>query len=85
MADALAAMTPEQLAQTPAAMPPPGVTPDFTDPYTAAPVLISVSTVLMAIMFMLAGLRFYVKIALRHTLTPDDCKHSIFVPHTRQH
>jgi hypothetical protein len=37
--------------------------------------LISISSVLMAIMFMLAGLRFYVKIALRSTVTPDDCKH----------
>lgn len=75
MADTLATMTPEQLALTPAAMPPPGVQPNFTDPSSAGPVLISISSVLMAIMFMLAGLRFYVKIALRSTVTPDDCKH----------
>lgn len=74
MADPLAAMTPEQLAQTPAAMPPPGVQPNFVNPHSSAPVLIWVSSVLMAIMFMFAGLRFYVKNNLRRKFTPDDCK-----------
>ncbi|KAK7747386.1 hypothetical protein SLS53_001640 [Cytospora paraplurivora] len=65
-------MTPEQLAQTPAATPPPGVQPNFVNPPSGAPVVISVSSVLMVIMFMLAGLRFYVKLALRRKVTPDD-------------
>lgn len=65
----------EQLAQTPAATPPSGVQSNFVDPPSGGPVLISISSVLMAIMFMLVGLRFYVKIALRRKVTPDDCKY----------
>lgn len=74
MADALASMTPEQLAQTPAATPPSGVTPNFVNPPSTAPVIIAISSVLMAVMFLFAGGRFYVKIALRRKITPDDCE-----------
>lgn len=74
MAGILASMTPEQLAQTPAAMPPAGVMPNLIDPPSGAPVLITVSTVLFAIMLVFAALRFYVKLAIRHKMASDDCK-----------
>ncbi|CAJ2500629.1 Uu.00g034820.m01.CDS01 [Anthostomella pinea] len=72
MADALATMTPEQLSMIPAGTPPPGVIPNFIDPPTSAPVLIAVGTVLMAIMLLFAGIRFYVKVIIRRKVTPDD-------------
>lgn len=74
MAGIIASMTPEQLAQTPAAMPPAGVTPNLIDPPSGAPVLITVSTVLFAIMLVFVALRYYVKLAIRHTMAADDCK-----------
>lgn len=74
MAGIIASMTPEQLAQTPAAMPPAGVMPNLIDPPSGAPVLITVSTVLFAIMLVFAALRFYVKLAIRHKMAADDCK-----------
>ncbi|KAJ4386899.1 hypothetical protein N0V93_009798 [Gnomoniopsis smithogilvyi] len=72
MSDVLAAMTPEQLAQTPAAMPPPGVKPNLVNPTSNAPVLIWTSSILMAVMFLFVAVRFYAKIALRRKLTGDD-------------
>ncbi|KAK8047543.1 hypothetical protein PG996_015607 [Apiospora saccharicola] len=72
MADALSAMTPEQLAATPAGMPPPSVTPNFTNPASSAPVVIAVSSVLMLIMSIFAAVRCYVKVAIRHSVTSDD-------------
>ncbi len=67
-------LTPEQMAQTPASKPPPGVVPNFVDPPSGAPVLIAVGTVLLAIMLVFACIRFYVKAFVRRNVTADDCK-----------
>ena len=74
MADALATMTPEQLSKIPAGTPPPGVQPNFVNPPSSAPVLIAVGTVFMGIMFLFAGMRFYVKVIVRRKVAPDDCE-----------
>jgi hypothetical protein len=73
MSDALVSMTPEQLAQTPAGIPPPGVIPNFVNPPSDGPVLIIVGTILMAIMLFLAGIRLYFKALVRRKLSADDC------------
>ncbi|GJN70186.1 hypothetical protein PLICBS_004239 [Purpureocillium lilacinum] len=65
-------LTPEQMAQTPASKPPPGVVPNFVDPPSGAPVLIAVGTVLLAIMLVFACIRFYVKAFVRRNVTADD-------------
>ena len=67
-------LTPEQMAQTPASKPPPGVVPNFVAPPSGAPVLIAVGTVLLAIMVVFACIRFYVKALVRRNVTADDCK-----------
>lgn len=58
----------------PAARPPPGVVPNFVDPPSGGPTLIAVGTVLLFIMLVFAGIRFYSKAVVRRKVTPDDCK-----------
>jgi hypothetical protein len=78
--DALANFTPEQLAQTPAGVPPPGVVPNLKNPHSDGYVLITVGTTLMAIMFLFLAMRFYAKFLILRKLTPDDCEYSPFHP-----
>lgn len=72
--DALAHMTPEQLAKTPAAKPPKGVIPNLVNPHSEGHVLIIVGSIFMAIMFIFSGIRFYMKLFVRRKTTADDCK-----------
>jgi len=74
--DALANFTPEQLAQTPAGVPPPGVVPNLQNPRSDGYVLITVGTTLMAIMFLFLAMRFYAKFLILRKLTADDCEYS---------
>ncbi|KAK5997453.1 hypothetical protein PT974_02814 [Cladobotryum mycophilum] len=64
--------TPGPLTQIPASNPPPGVVPNFVDPPSSAPVLIAVGTVLLIVMLVFAGIRFYVKVMVQRKVTPDD-------------
>lgn len=69
----VAGMTPEQLATTPAAFPPHGVTYNLTNPYTEAKAVITITGgLLMALMFGFAGVRYYVKFFVQRKFTPDD-------------
>ena len=70
-------LTPEQLpalASFPAATPPPGVIPNFTNPYSQANVLIIVGSVFVGLMVMFGIARLYVKAFVIRKATWDDCK-----------
>ena len=67
-------LTPEQMAVTPAGMPPPGVIPNFVNPDTRGPVLIIVGTIFMVLMLVLATLRYYTKFFIVRKTSWDDCK-----------
>lgn len=71
---ALDGLTHEQLAQTPAGVPPPGVKPNLVNPYSEGYILITVGGVLMGIMFLFIALRLYVKVRVQRKFTGDDCK-----------
>ena len=74
MSNPLANFTSEQLAMTPAGMPPPGVVPNLVNPSTRAPILLIVGSILMTFMLIIASMRFITKIYIvRHT-TWDDCE-----------
>lgn len=62
------------LSQVPAMAPPAGVTSNFVDPETLAPLaeyIIYITTILMALFFCL---RVYVRLGVTHTWGADDCK-----------
>ncbi|KAL4919865.1 hypothetical protein BDW62DRAFT_35076 [Aspergillus aurantiobrunneus] len=65
-------MTAVQMARTPAAEPPPGVTPNLVDPPSIGNLLIIISTFGMAIMLVAAGLRFYTRLVIRKVFKADD-------------
>jgi hypothetical protein len=69
----LANLTPAQLAMIPAGSPPPGVTPNLINPSSDGYILLTVGSVMMGIMLIFAGLRFYTKIFIVKKLTLDDC------------
>ena len=73
MSAAIAALTPAQLAMTPAGTPPLGVTPNFSNPDTRGPVMIIVGSIMVAFMLMMATLRYYTKICVIGRTTWDDC------------
>ena len=61
------------LSQIPALEPPPGVTPNFINPYTRGPMLLALSAVAIGIMYLFVMARFYAKIYVHKKLTWDDC------------
>jgi hypothetical protein len=70
----LANVTPEQLAALPAASPPQGVLPNLKNPHSDGPKLIIAGAFLMTLMYVFAGVRFYMKLFVRKKITADDCK-----------
>ncbi|MCJ1380898.1 hypothetical protein MMC17_004007 [Xylographa soralifera] len=62
--------------ELPAAEPPPGVVPNFVNPYTQAPLLIITGSVFVAIMIMFVSARLYAKAFVIRKATWDDCKHA---------
>jgi hypothetical protein len=69
-------MTPFELENTPCSIPPDGVHYNLENPHSDGPVLIAVGALFIAFMFVVTGFRFYIKIFVRHKVTPDDCMHS---------
>jgi hypothetical protein len=61
-------------SQIPALQPPPGVVPNFIDPYTRGPMLLALSAVAIGIMYLFVIARFYCKFSLKHKVTWDDCE-----------
>jgi hypothetical protein len=73
-AAAILSLPPEQLALIPAGMPPPGVIPNLVNPESRGSVMIIVGTIMLALMLVFSGLRFYTKIFIVGKTTWDDCK-----------
>ena len=67
-------MSPEQLAVTPAGVPPPGVIPNHINPHSNGPILIGVGSVLVALMMVFVVVRGYTKFMIVGKPTPDDCE-----------
>ena len=68
---------PSILATIPAIPPPPGVTPDFENPYSLAPVGRAVLGVTFPLMTIAIASRLYTRLWITRSVGPDDCK-----PHT---
>lgn len=65
-------LTPEMLPFTPASMPPPGVVPNFENPYSAGKSYYVASGILTTIMLVFVTLRFYTKLFIWKKTTLDD-------------
>jgi hypothetical protein len=63
---------PEQLAQIPAGIPPPGVVPNLINPPNAGNYIIIANSILMAIMIIFVALRFYVVFKIKRRIGADD-------------
>ncbi|KAL2793386.1 hypothetical protein BJX66DRAFT_326055 [Aspergillus keveii] len=68
----IANMTAEQMANTPAGRPPPGIISRLVNPPSDGYILVVVGSIVMAITLTAAMLRFYAKIAIRKKMRPDD-------------
>ncbi len=62
------------LSQVPGLAPPPGVIPNFVDPYTRGPLLLALTTVAMGIMYVFVTARLYCKFYVQRKLSWDDCE-----------
>ncbi len=69
--------TPYDPSQIPALQPPPGVIPNFNDPYTRGPVLIALSAVAIAIMYLFVIIRLYCKVWVHRKVSWDDRKSTL--------
>lgn len=67
-------MTPEHAATIPVGNPPPGKVSNLQNPPSAGGTWIGVIAVLMVVMLIFTGLRFYVMRTIKRAVTPDDCK-----------
>lgn len=61
-------------SDTPAATPPPGVTPNFLDPYSKGPLLVGVGSVLLFLMLLSFGARIFTKYHIIMKRSWDDCE-----------
>jgi hypothetical protein len=68
----LSKMLPEQLAQTPAGNPPPGVIPNLINSRNYGNYIIIACSILMATMIVFVALRFYVVFAIKKRIDSDD-------------
>ncbi|KAL4947595.1 hypothetical protein BDW69DRAFT_178103 [Aspergillus filifer] len=69
---AFANMTAEEMARTPAGVPPPGVIPNLIDPPSTGYLLTIIGSCAMAIMAVAAGLRFYTRLIIQKAFKADD-------------
>ncbi|KAL4816097.1 hypothetical protein BDW67DRAFT_163010 [Aspergillus spinulosporus] len=72
MAAAFTNMTAEEMARTPAGVPPPGVVLNLTDPPSIGHLLIIIGSCAMSVMVFAAGLRFYTRLMIQRAFRPDD-------------
>lgn len=68
----LSNMPPEQLAQMPAGVPPPGVVPNLVEPQNVGYYILIVNSLLMAMMIIFVALCFYVVFTIKKRMGPDD-------------
>lgn len=64
----------DDITQIPALKPPPGVTPNFVDPYTRGPLFLALTAVAIGIVYVFVIARIYCKICLQNKLSWDDCE-----------
>ena len=70
-------LTPAQLAQAlkgPAQIPPPGVTPNFIDPVTRAPMALGLGLAILLIMWCFTLARMFSKAVIARSFNAEDCK-----------
>ena len=67
------------LANEPALAPPPGVVPNFVNPYNQGPILLVIGSILIVLMAVLVSVRAYTKIYIQRKLAWDDCPLPSFV------
>ena len=65
-------LSPEQLAQIPAGVPPPGVLPNLANPLNVGNYILIANGVLMAMMLTFVALRFYVVFRIKRKMGADD-------------
>jgi hypothetical protein len=65
--------SPDQLAHTPAGEPPPGVIPNLDNPPSSGYLLFILGGVGVAVMLVVASLRFYARIVIRKVFKAEDC------------
>jgi len=68
----LSKVPPEQLAQMPAGIPPPGVIPNLVNPNNTGNYILIANSLFMAVMIVFVALRFYVVFAIKKTMASDD-------------
>ncbi|GAP82405.1 putative integral membrane protein [Rosellinia necatrix] len=68
------------LSQIPGAKPPPGVIPNFDNPYSLAPVCLIVISITLPLTVVFLGLRLYVRLRVKRTTGADDVLCAISVP-----
>lgn len=56
--------------------PPPGVTPNYVDPESLAPVLVACITTCLVLMIIFVGMRLYTKLFISRAFGRDDCMSS---------
>lgn len=66
-------------ANLPAGIPPPGVKPNFANPYSIAPVIIILSAVFTSLMVIVVGMRLFSKAFVIRKLGADDRESSCLV------
>lgn len=62
------------LTQIPSGNAPPGITPNFVNPETRAPITVIVVTVSLALMVTFVALRLYVEIGINRRVERAGCK-----------
>lgn len=72
------AMNIPNLSLIPALVPPPGIIPNFSDPYSLGPFFYVIGGILFAIMLLLVAVRAYMKFYILRKPFWDDCK-SLFI------
>jgi hypothetical protein len=70
--------TPEMLATMPAVSLPDGVTYNLVNSHSEGPKLIIAGAFLISLVYVFAGVRFYMKIFVRKHIAADDCKMNKF-------
>ena len=61
-------------ASVPAASPPPGIKPNFTNPHSDGPILIALGAVFLALALLFVAARIYAKSRVLKKWSQDDCR-----------
>jgi hypothetical protein len=64
----------QALLNGPAALPPPGVTPNFTDPYNFKSALLIIQIIFLILPTLAVAIRFYAKVWLIRSTHLEDCE-----------